>query len=104
MSFRIDLSKTTDLLSRYHRQFMEEGQTASLGTVRGTDLPEFLIRSAAEQWAGRAVASYYAMAQNADLNQRLIALGVPVEVLAGALQSLEDSYRTMINCARLSRG
>ncbi len=103
MSFRIDLSKTTDLLSRYHRQFMEAGQAACLGTIRDNELPEPMVRSACEQWAGRAVASYYAMAQNSDLNQRLITLGGPVEVLAGGLQSLEDSYRTMTNCARLSR-
>lgn len=103
MSFRIDLGKTTDLLSRYHRQFMEAGQAACLGTIRDITLPEPLVRSASEQWAGRAVASYYAMAQNSDLNQRLIAQGVPVEVLAGSLQSLEDSYRNMLHCARLSR-
>lgn len=103
MSFRIDLNKTTDLLSRFHRQFMEPEGAGCLGNLRTEHLPAELVREAGEQWAGREVASYYSLAQASDLTQRLITQGAPVEVLSGALQSLEDSYRTMVQCAQISR-
>ncbi|MBA2661281.1 MAG: hypothetical protein H0U74_03250 [Bradymonadaceae bacterium] len=103
MSFKIDLSMTTDQLSRFHRQMIEPEVASSLATVRLGDLPLPLVHEAREQWAGRALASYYAMAQANDLSQRLITMGAPVEVFAGALQSLEDSYRNMVICAELSR-
>lgn len=92
MNHAINLSKTSDLLTRLHDEFMGDDYYL-YGPDESTVVQDAEIARAREQWAARASASYMTQGQTAALVHRLLSVGAPMDLSSGAVDTLHSLQR-----------